>query len=323
MCRVHVIADFDGSLTVSDTTALLSISGLEWQKCHGRADVPTWESLGKAYTDDVSHHQDLFKGQRAQVQSGHTLDVRPALKQAIEYQRSLSQVEEASAQRVITGAFTGIPERQIEIAAAQAVRSGKVKLRSGVLRLLQGMSRNEYDLEVLSVNWSRTWIKACLRTAAVDAEDLAAGQAIDRLQITANECPSISGTAAPLHNSPFVSGNGIRTSRDKLDHLLGQRFQWRDSPCVYIGDSPTDVECILAADMGICVCDRPPRSGQRELRTLLEEDGKLSLFEVGLCSSEHKHLRKSDMEPALLLCANDLNQLAARLLQETAFSDQH
>ena len=42
---------------------------------------------------------------------------------------------------------------------------------------------------------------------------------------------------------------------------------------VYIGDSWTDFECLLAADLGICTHDDPPTSTQRKLMDSFQRVG--------------------------------------------------
>lgn len=42
---------------------------------------------------------------------------------------------------------------------------------------------------------------------------------------------------------------------------------------VYVGDSPTDLACLLKADVGICVRDGVMTGEQRELRGILERIG--------------------------------------------------
>lgn len=54
-------------------------------------------------------------------------------------------------------------------------------------------------------------------------------------------------------------------------------------PIVYVGDSWTDIEALLAADLGICVRDEPLGESQRQLTDALERVGVrcLRLRELG------------------------------------------
>ena len=47
-------------------------------------------------------------------------------------------------------------------------------------------------------------------------------------------------------------------------------MQETTAPKVYIGDSWTDIESLLAADLGICIRDDPMGSSQRKLAEALE-----------------------------------------------------
>ncbi|KAK4937094.1 hypothetical protein LTR28_009947 [Elasticomyces elasticus] len=108
------------------------------------------------------------------------------------------------------------------------------------------------------------------------------------MNIMANE---IEGLNEPEGSNGQLSKNGrggIRTSADKLERLRSiqrptdsakspERFAKREAESapsiVYVGDSATDLECLLAADVGICIRDEPMGIGQKELAATLDRLG--------------------------------------------------
>ncbi|OAG42864.1 hypothetical protein AYO21_02815 [Fonsecaea monophora] len=153
-------------------------------------------------------------------------------------------------------------------------------------------------IAIISVNWSAAFIRACLTAAATTAPTEAGdlkhehssqiqATVVKSLPILANNllpCSprdnDYSTTVAP------AGGAGIHTSADKLAALqhLQRLHRTRDREdqgesesqgdiVIYVGDSPTDFDCLVSADVGVCVRDEPLGSGQRELQETLERVG--------------------------------------------------
>ena len=192
--------------------------------------------------------------------------------------QALKSVEQASLDRVSSsGIFAGLTRRLLEEGAINVVDSRKVGIRSGFtnfLHLRQGRGRD--GLNLLSVNWSRHFIHSCLK---------AAGVPVQKESIYANELDGIENDSVSLgHISP---GNDaemlIMSSSDKLEYMNRLRKQHSGSiidsstesevPIVYIGDSWTDIECLLHADLGVCIRDEPLGSSQKKLAKRLESLG--------------------------------------------------
>jgi hypothetical protein len=118
-------------------------------------------------------------------------------------------------------------------------------------------------LHVLSVNWSRHFISSCLK---------ANGAELDSDLIFANELDGIAegepstGQISPDDHIKIIS------SGDKLRYLERMREE-NPAPIVYVGDSWTDIECLLAADLGICIRNEPMGSSQKKLAEALERLG--------------------------------------------------
>ena len=94
----------------------------------------------------------------------------------------------------------------------------------------------------------------------------------------------------------------IRTSFDKLQHLKHEP----GSITIYIGDSATDFDCLLAADIGICIHDEPMGSSQRALAETLARF-KLNVVHVA------EMQRLEDLTTPRLLWASNLGEVDAFL----------
>ena len=103
------------------------------------------------------------------------------------------------------------------------------------------------------------------------------------MEILANE---ITGLEYPEGSDGAMNKNastGIRTSADKLANMPESCRSKLDPPrseggddgyaVIYVGDSATDLEALLAADVGICVRDDPMGGSQRELAETLRRIG--------------------------------------------------
>lgn len=97
-------------------------------------------------------------------------------------------------------------------------------------------------------------------------------------------------------------GGGIWTAGDKgrvLRRLVAQDHGEEEkggnererARTVYVGDSVTDLECLMLVDVGICIRDEPLQSGQEALRETLERIGVECRW-IG--EMEHRHVGQSD-----------------------------
>tara|TARA_R110002003_G_scaffold97_12_gene7833 strand:+ start:13527 stop:14441 length:915 start_codon:yes stop_codon:yes gene_type:complete len=250
----HWVLDWDGTITKKDTLdALVNIAAST------KPDFPThsrWTKVVDAYMADYTVTLDgLAPGGALPT----TLEEEKKLlnEMKVVEQRSLDRVFESKI-------FAGVTAGQSESGARKAVESGEVTLRPGCVDLLQsllGHAASKGDsLHILSVNWSRHFISSCLK---------AVGVALDPSIILANE---LDGFAEGKPSTGQISSGGqmkITASVDKLKHLEKMRKAGA-APIVYVGDSWTDIECLLAADLGICIRDEPMGSSQRKLTEALE-----------------------------------------------------
>jgi hypothetical protein len=237
---IHWVLDFDGTITLADTLAtLVKIAAST------KPDFPTqarWKAVVDAYISDYAT-------------SLATLAPNGALPTCIPDEKKLLKdmrvVEQRSLARVYASQiFEGVGARDLDSGAKEAVEGGNVVIRPGCAEFLLSLAPE--NLHILSVNWSRRFIAGCLAP-------------IQPTSIVANELAGIDGGVA---SSGEIVG-GVVSSSDKLRHLEAIREQ-SDGMIVYVGDSWPDIECLVAADVGICIRDIEMGSAQRKLAEALE-----------------------------------------------------
>ena len=250
---VHWILDWDGTITQKDT--LDTLVGIAASTKPGFPTLHHWQRLSKAYVDEYAATLEQL------VPNGLLPNTVQEEKQLLE---QLKDVEAHSLSRVSSsGIFAGLTSQIIETGARQAIASSHVQLRNGFSSFLQGIQAKEHhSLVILSVNWSRHFIQSCLE---------ASGSAVPSHAIFANELDnmcSVEPSAGLIVPSSPVDGGLILSSGDKLE-----RMQAIKGKKVYVGDSWTDIDCILAADLGICMRDHSMGTSQKQLADALERLG--------------------------------------------------
>jgi hypothetical protein len=175
-----------------------------------------------------------------------------------------------------SGFFAGVTHSDISTAAKELLENRAVTLRPGwhdlFLRAHDGSSpRLISSISILSVNWSESFIRASLKAAAQNSvPDGSLLPVLDDLAIAANE---ISGIHEPGGSSGRLTDANhavIRTSSDKR-HNFPSRQGFLN---IYVGDSATDFDCLLAADLGICIRDDPMGSSAKTLAEAMSRVGQ-------------------------------------------------
>ncbi|KAH6612581.1 hypothetical protein C7974DRAFT_405871 [Boeremia exigua] len=263
---VHWILDWDGTISQHDTLdALVSISA---SAKPGSPVLDEWNRVSEAY---VSDYTAAIARLAPEGNLPKTIQKEKLLLHA------LKSVEQASLDRVSSsGIFAGLTRKLLGEGTNELIKSKRVEIRPGFTEFLGfSQTRGNDHMNLLSVNWSRYFIDCCLG---------AAGATIQRDSIYANEldgieCGSVShGQIGPSSDADML----IISSGDKLEHMDRLRKQHHESrnsnaalstPAVYVGDSWTDIECLLEADLGICIRDEPLSSSQKKLSERLQSLG--------------------------------------------------
>ena len=226
------------------------------------------------------------------------------------------------------GIFRNVRRGDVErVAAGVGVGvGGEVRLRTGWVGLVERVQRGgKGRVGIVSVAWSRRFIHAVLSAHVRESEEgKGKGKggcrvAMADVEVQANE---IAGDGSGMLDRVFgwgdEGGGGLWTAGDKervmremvdsaaaaaaaaaVDHNnTNSSPSPPSSPVprpipgprtIYIGDSPTDLACLVKADVGICIHDPGPlmTGEQRELESTLERIGWGCLHVGGYLGHEH------------------------------------
>jgi 2-hydroxy-3-keto-5-methylthiopentenyl-1-phosphate phosphatase len=272
---IHFVLDWDGTITKKDTLdALVTIAA------DAKPDFPTqerWKFVVNAYLSDYTSTYDKL------VPNGNLPTTLEAEKKLLQ---DLKPVEQRSLDRILQSRiFKDLTREQLFDGANLAIANGSVSLRPGGPHFIRSRrDSNPHAIHILSVNWSRTFISFCLEYSVAE---------IPMDFIFANELGNIQKGEPSTGEIGERGDIKIISSGDKVRYLEMMRAarqaggvftrsgmesvdvgDSRDlGPLVYVGDSWTDVQCLLAADLGICIRDEPIGSGQRKLAEALERLG--------------------------------------------------
>ena len=301
---INLILDWDGTITAKDTMfAYGKIADIRDARLDREQNgSKMFEGFGKAWIEDYSRHEQSYRP---------TAHEREEVVQESAWLRSLSSVESNSAERVeSSGFFTGVTHNDISAAAKALLETGKVALRPGwqalFLQAQDGSSpRLISSISILSVNWSESFIRSSLKAAATSSGlDDRLRPALDHLPIAANE---ISGIHEPGGSSGRLTDADhaiIRTSFDKLSNFPSEEGLLN----IYVGDSATDFDCLLAADLGICIRDDPMGSSAKTLAETISRVGHVVRHVDTMKTWQQLNTSKPN-----LLWAQDLNQIVSLL----------
>lgn len=249
---VLFVLDFDGTITTKDTIATVSSCGLEVQKSRGRDLTEALQDLVAKYSEDYAKHAAAYKP---------TKEERSTLDDEIAFLRSTREVELQSFGRVSASQlFQGIADEEWRECGKAAVAAGEVKIRPGFKDFIAAIHRLGGTWGVVSVNFSKQFIRGVVLAAGVDAENV---------EIYANWPDDAGALRGPDGGPP------IATSDAKLDTTMNLLEAWESDPksrsrmsrFVYIGDSGTDIECLAAEGaIGIAMTDNGEGSLMGTLR---------------------------------------------------------
>lgn len=287
---MHVILDFDGTITVADSIDNLAAFAIAFQEerqrqeSHqpGNSDVD-WDARWKAIVDNyLADHQDHKAGyappEHARTTLAHELD----------FLRSLHSVDCRSIRRLRdAGLFAGLaplPDRLFEagrqaVAAAveeesgdQGAKEGKdeknekdiVRLRPGFSEFLhETATRRQWPVSVVSVNWSDAWIRGVLGSTQDSTVQGHTGIRVFANKVTESgaiipnfQRRETNGGSDHDDNVPFTSCSeklgALETAVEHAAASLPKGGVNGHDPdaVVYMGDSTTDLECLVHAGRG-------------------------------------------------------------------------
>ncbi|KAG9950791.1 hypothetical protein KCU85_g3287, partial [Aureobasidium melanogenum] len=276
---IHLILDWDGTLTRKDT---LSLVGSIAYHANSSRSLPPWSDFVNGYMNDYTEHTSRYEPSSS---------ARTTFDQERQWLASLTPIENKSVQRVESSRiFKGVKASHVDQIAASSIENSDLQLRNDWYSLFQTLLDNPTNkISILSVNWSERFIRQSLLAASsklTSPASEALHSYVTNMDIKANEISDLESAEESDGRLSKDSSAGIRTSADKLSHLplRCQRHvemcapkrgleEQQDDLVVYIGDSATDLEALLAADVGICIRDDPMGSSQRELAETLHRIG--------------------------------------------------
>lgn len=280
----HVILDFDKTITVDDTieplmkTAIRLNANSEVGKSTFGEDAEAkllgdWEEVKKRYAGDLKAYEEGAKYRLADVS-----DETSYLQTEIEVVEYLRPLEEMSLARVVkTQILETVDGKELQNAARSATSVAgvstetngmitppcqedcsdvRVTVRSDFRKFAEEIdSRALSKWGVISVNWSKDWIRGVLGKA-LERDD----ESMSRIHIIANDLVDETFISKYVENGYMENEECklILSSEDKVHHLrpLASKFNSEAQcsprpPIIYIGDSVTDLYCLLMADVGI------------------------------------------------------------------------
>ena len=236
------------------------------------------KAISEAYSKDLQTHEAEYPVSTAQ---------RTTLEQESTYLESLAAVEQASLKRIQdAGIFHDITQDMVTRAAHNCVNENKISLRRGWTILITTKAKTgqlgiDGKTHIISVAWSEDFIASCLEHSASKERELDPAHVLasvrDDVAVHAN---TIDGVSGRIEGSDRQHGGRlILTAKDKYDVMQNiisedSRFESTDIPMTfYIGDSTTDLLCLLNVDVGVCIRDEPLTKEQEQLEETLQRLG--------------------------------------------------
>lgn len=185
---LHIILDFDGTITTKDTIeplvqTALSLKHRSRSPSSGsqKNDSIAWDNCKEMYLSDLSRHYD-----KAGRVSGAGLEGSSRTLEGEEkFLGGLRAVEEKSVKRVSkAGIFEGVTPGMLRQMAGE---EADVVVREGFGDFVAEMERRGLGWGLVSVNWSREWIRGVLDGILGDAEQ------VDTVPVMANEIDPATG----------------------------------------------------------------------------------------------------------------------------------
>ncbi|PWN45204.1 hypothetical protein IE81DRAFT_320383 [Ceraceosorus guamensis] len=281
-----LLLDWDETLTCHDTLSL--IAPPEGSQPHGAA----FSTYSSAYSADLA----AYKSQHAEP---CTLD------EQLKWLDGLDEVELKSQERIEQGGlFRGALESDL------LQRATRVQLRRGVDKLAQWAQSDGHESEVhiISVGWSARFIEGSLKHHLSWVPN----------SIHANEVELNSqgiGTGRLTKSASVTSSSGgIRTSTHKAAEAASIDLQARKERAlkgltVYAGDSGTDLNALLSADLGIVMGEA---KGLKEILNRIEQPDWL--IEMNAWLEERRSGRRRARDHTLVRVDDWLE--AVQVLQE-------
>lgn len=225
---------------------------------------------------------------------------RKTLEEEIEYHRSLKEIEHASFERVSdSGVFKNEGSEMLRELGARARRDGDVVARKGIEEFMERVEL----CGVVSVNFSRDWVRGVVN-------EVSSGREIDVVANIVGADGGLSGYdvwGGGRSRDVIVTSDGkLRAVKELVAYWWKKGVLAEDSgDVVYVGDSGTDIECLVKEGV---------------VGIVMSEDGESSLQEtlrrVGVKVLPVSEFRELEKGRSLVYWARDFDEI----LQSPLFS---
>ncbi|RDA86624.1 hypothetical protein CP532_1045 [Ophiocordyceps camponoti-leonardi (nom. inval.)] len=244
---MHLIFDFDGTITVQDTIGELAASAVAWQQQRlGCSLQGAWDEAVRAYGSDLA-------SAAAAAEKTKPESERRTVEDEIRFLSEARTVEEASLDRVErTGIFAGLGREDLFRMGASAVDEGRIAIRAGFGALTEVAARRGWRTSVLSAHWSGAFVEGALSGTGFRGEvranevDGASGGIVGGITTSADKVAALGGLILDAGSN---SSNGTATTTATTTTTTNT------STTVYFGDAMTDFECLMkeagGADYGV------------------------------------------------------------------------
>ncbi|KAI7855073.1 HAD-like domain-containing protein [Circinella umbellata] len=228
-CSPFILVDFDETITTLETTPLLGQFGLDYQKSNNKNSNSSlsWHYFVDSYMNDYNQIKTTLPS---------SIDITNRLKK-------LRHAEEASLTRIHAHhVFQGLTR---ELIFNQAKHLGPKLLKPNVLETLKSIKNKKDNLRIISINWSKDWIRGILNSCLMDHED-------ELLSLDQIYCNDLIYDKEGIATGEIQSK--ILTSFDKkliIDQEIKKEHINNKKKIIYIGDSLGDLLPLVKADIGI------------------------------------------------------------------------
>ncbi|CAK9190324.1 unnamed protein product [Sphagnum troendelagicum] len=240
--RLVFVSDFDSTCTVADSSSILADLTVKIAASSNTKNATSlqqqWDELVKEYLEEYEE----VLSEALTLTGGSSTYKENELHELLE---KMSMFEQTANEKVVkAGVLQGLSTADIQEVAKL------MPLRPGCAHLLQRLRQEEthIDVQILSVCWSSTFIKGVFDNCGVEIPRICANE----LSVTGSVSDGdiMRSVETALDKEQFFDQilRGLSTkSESTTPRLVG------DSRAVYIGDSVTDLPCLLRADIGIVI----------------------------------------------------------------------
>ncbi|CCE81979.1 Piso0_002667 [Millerozyma farinosa CBS 7064] len=213
------LIDWDETITKGDTIHLVA----EASNATKKRDPP-FEYYVSVYNRAYDDYKQEFLTKRGEVNS---------IEKEMDFQRGMKKVEMSSVNELCKlKFFEGLTVQNL------VAQSSKVSLRENFLDFLGKCRLYNVPVIILSVNWTKLIMESVLRSHGFSEDSMDIQYIVNELEFSGGVCTGV-----------FDSSRSVRTGIDKLEYLVKVRSTLGD--VCYIGDSSTDIPCLVNSDAGI------------------------------------------------------------------------